>query len=710
MPSPSATSTPSSLRLHRQHLHRHRPVRRRRRARGPRRPHVHLRVGLVDVGTADAPEVPARRRRGARRLRRRARVLRLPRRHHRLWSKPARSTPACSTARSGTPGSRRARSTPTVVEVFRTPPYYDYHWVVRPDVGRRSDIATHHGRAAVARRRRPGGRRGARPVRRGPAGSSRPATRTTPTSRRSGARSGWSSSGPAPERSEVSPLIELDDVAVTYGTGGRAVRALDGIDLRVDAGERVALLGPSGAGKTTLLRVLGGRVRPSSGRATVLGPDIVRLGERAGRAVRRRIGTVHQDFALTDSIRVVHNVNAGRLGEWSTWRALASLVVPVGRAEVEAYSTGRTPGASRRPDRRPLGRAAPAGGGRPAADPGSRPRPRRRAGRQPRPRARPADGLGCWPSVVATPDRALVVSLHDPALARAHCDRFVGLRDGRVRFDGPAAGVGDRLTSTRSTGGDHDRHRPVDRPAEASPSVARPRPWSPSSWGRRSSGRGTRSGRSTRAGLPHASALLRRRGPTRAVGRVPGPHLAGVAGHAVLRPARHRARHGDRHRRRSVAWPGGRGRRRAGRGRCGGGRWPGRRRAPPLAARGGVGPAAAQRARTRPAGRRPRHRDPVRGRHREGVRRRRRRDRRRRLPGAAGGRGRTGGGPGLRASDPPSGPTSSPTPSTGSSARSDRPPSSASSVPAVWASSCQLSFTSLRYGEVWTAALRADLL
>src|SRR3546814_15789592 len=109
-----------------------------------------------------------------------------------------------------------------------------------------------------------------------------------PRSGRSGARSGGSSSAPARNGLAVTLLIELDDVAVTYGTGDRAVRALDGVRLRVDAGVRVALLGPAGAGKTTLLRVLPARVRPSTARATVLAHAGPLLGGRSPRPRRRQ--------------------------------------------------------------------------------------------------------------------------------------------------------------------------------------------------------------------------------------------------------------------------------------------------------------------------------------------------------------------------------------------------------------------------------------
>src|SRR5438876_9825183 len=64
------------------------------------------------------------------------------------------------------------------------------------------------------------------------------------------------------------PLVSCRGVTVVYGHGDAQVRALDGVDLDVEAGDSIALLGRSGSGKTTLLHVLGGLVRPSSGSVT----------------------------------------------------------------------------------------------------------------------------------------------------------------------------------------------------------------------------------------------------------------------------------------------------------------------------------------------------------------------------------------------------------------------------------------------------------
>ena len=105
-------------------------------------------------------------------------------------------------------------------------------------------------------------------------------------------------------------------------------RALKQISLRLEAGEQVAVIGPSGAGKTSLLRVAGTSVRPSEGRVDVLAANPWQLGAGTLRSLRARIGMVHQAPPIPPRLRVVTAVLAGRLGSWSTGRALASLLYP----------------------------------------------------------------------------------------------------------------------------------------------------------------------------------------------------------------------------------------------------------------------------------------------------------------------------------------------------------------------------------------------
>ena len=109
---------------------------------------------------------------------------------------------------------------------------------------------------------------------------------------------------------------------------GRQQVALDGIDFKIDQGEKVALIGPSGAGKTTLFRLLNCTLRPTSGKLFIDGEDIDLLHGQRLRHVRRRIGSVYQQHNLVPRLKVIHNVLAGQLGRWPTLRSLFSLCKP----------------------------------------------------------------------------------------------------------------------------------------------------------------------------------------------------------------------------------------------------------------------------------------------------------------------------------------------------------------------------------------------
>ena len=104
-------------------------------------------------------------------------------------------------------------------------------------------------------------------------------------------------------------MIELESVTRHYRMSGQAVRALDGVDLAIRAGEYVTLTGPSGSGKSTLLNVLGCLDRPDSGSYRLDGIEVRTLDDTAASRVRNgRIGFVFQSFHLLPRLTVLENV------------------------------------------------------------------------------------------------------------------------------------------------------------------------------------------------------------------------------------------------------------------------------------------------------------------------------------------------------------------------------------------------------------------
>lgn len=104
-------------------------------------------------------------------------------------------------------------------------------------------------------------------------------------------------------------ILQTEDLKKYYGTGDTQVRALDGVNLSVESGEFVAIVGTSGSGKSTLLHMLGGLDRPTSGTVTVDGKNIFTLKDEALTIFRRRkIGFVFQSYNLVPVLSVWENI------------------------------------------------------------------------------------------------------------------------------------------------------------------------------------------------------------------------------------------------------------------------------------------------------------------------------------------------------------------------------------------------------------------
>ncbi len=236
----------------------------------------------------------------------------------------------------------------------------------------------------------------------------------------------------------MTPAFSLENVTKRFRRAdGSWNRAIQEVTFSVRAGESVAVIGPSGAGKTTLFRLLNLTLRPDEGRVLVEGTDPDTLGGRELRGLRARTATIFQEHHLVPSLRVVHNVLAGRLSSWSFFRALYSMAFPQERERVaEALErVGLLEKFWERADRLSVGQQQRVGLARGLIQ-GSR----HIIADEPVASLDPSlsDALiALLRKINEDEGITLLVNLHDVSLALRHFPRVIGLHDGRILFDSP---------------------------------------------------------------------------------------------------------------------------------------------------------------------------------------------------------------------------------------------------------------------------------
>ena len=234
-------------------------------------------------------------------------------------------------------------------------------------------------------------------------------------------------------------VLALDRVAKSY----KGTRALVPLSLRIEPGERVAILGPSGSGKTTLLHLIGGVIQPDQGSIVLDGTDLGRTA--SGRELAELVGTMHQQLDLVPHLPVVHNILAGRLGYWSLWRSLISLVsVREKKLAQEALARVGIP-------EKLYERTSHLSGGEQQRVAMARllvQRPKVVLADEPVSSLDPAraeDLMQLLISVVSESSKTLIASLHSIDLARRFFSRAIGFRSGELQFDLPVENLTDEI-------------------------------------------------------------------------------------------------------------------------------------------------------------------------------------------------------------------------------------------------------------------------
>ena len=222
--------------------------------------------------------------------------------------------------------------------------------------------------------------------------------------------------------SDKDAVLVLDGVARQLPSGGRMLQILDGIDLEVQRGEFVAVLGPSGSGKSTLLALMAGLDRPSAGEIRLDGERIDHLSEDRLAILRRHtIGFVFQSFQLLENLNARENVMLPMelLGRSEASTRAAELLAAVGLSERGHHYPSQLSGGEQQ--RVALARAFA-------------PRPALLLADEPTGNLDGATGrvvLDLLVAMRADEGATLVLVTHDPAVA-ALADRRIHLRDGRI--------------------------------------------------------------------------------------------------------------------------------------------------------------------------------------------------------------------------------------------------------------------------------------
>ncbi|HEY3059225.1 MAG TPA: phosphonate ABC transporter ATP-binding protein [Chloroflexota bacterium] len=221
------------------------------------------------------------------------------------------------------------------------------------------------------------------------------------------------------------------------------VRGIDDLNLTVNDGEFVVLIGLSGSGKSTLLRCINRLIEPTSGRILLDGVDITAANTAELRKIRRNIGMIFQQFNLVRRSSVLTNVLTGRLGYVSPWQSMLQHFGDddYGRALINLDRVGLRERAHQRSDRLSGGQQQRVGIARALMQ-----EPKIMLADEPVASLDPATSHSVlkYLQQINREGMTVICSLHFLSLARAYGTRVIALKGGRLMFDGLPSQIDER--------------------------------------------------------------------------------------------------------------------------------------------------------------------------------------------------------------------------------------------------------------------------
>ncbi|WP_353094798.1 phosphonate ABC transporter ATP-binding protein [Tissierella praeacuta] len=237
-------------------------------------------------------------------------------------------------------------------------------------------------------------------------------------------------------------MLKLENITVSYD---RKVLAVDNINLEVEQGEFIGVIGSSGGGKSTMLKTINLLVRPTKGKIYIDNIDMTGLNNLKLRAMRREIGFVFQDYNLIERASVLDNVLMGRLGYKSSFKSILGIFSDedYNRATKALEQVGLSEKIFERADKLSGGQKQRVAIAKILCQ---------------RPKIILADEpvasldistsqtiMNYFKIINEKKNITILINLHDVNLAKRYCNRIIALKKGKILFDGRAGDLDDGL-------------------------------------------------------------------------------------------------------------------------------------------------------------------------------------------------------------------------------------------------------------------------